>query len=508
MREATRTRANPRTTVIGVALGGWIASAFAPIPTAASPADYTFVQIASENDPGFVAQGFRDLAINDLGQVAYTRAPDVQSPTFAHGGAVLLGDGVQTSTLVDGTTSVPPDSFFVTFLNLGDPGSASFRNVDVNSSGQVVFEAQLNDRANPYRLGDTGTGLFATDLAGNLIGIGIADNDCCGPEPEFAELGRAAINDRGVVAFAAREQTPGDPLFFEPAMVVTRSTADPTGSTAVALREYNDSYFDPDLGRQVGTQIRLDLFAALDDAGTVVTTGYYTFVPPVGDIVQGSAVLAGPAEPAMTAVIGDGVVNPFNVVSGQPAIADTGLVTFLATPSGMGTSLFGVDLPSDPPAAIVPAASPIDQVELHDSNDAGEVVVSVFLDGFTGSGVFTGPDLELDRVLATGDTVFGRTVQGARAGRINDRGQVALLVTFEDDGSQAILRADPVGAIDPGPCTPSLPGPLDEAACLPELAAELATGSPVTMSRPLTLDGDETAVAFALRFLTSSGDSR
>jgi hypothetical protein len=492
---------NPRRALLVAA--GLVASLGLAADVAASPSDYEFVAIASENDPGFVANGFNGLALNDLGQVAYIRLGKVNNPTFAHGGAVLLGDGVSSRTIVDGSTPVPA-GFFQTFLNLGDRGSARFQKVDLNASGQVVFEAHLNNRVNPFRLGDTGDGIFATDIDGKLVEIGVGDNDCCGPEPEFSAIGRAAINDRGTVSLAAREQTPGDAT--APAMVLIRETGDPVGSSTIVLQGYNDTAFDPDAGRWVGKRIDLDLFSDLNDDGAVVGTGFYSFVPAVGDMVSGRAILTGPAVPPNAVVVGDGSVNPFSVDSNAaPEINGPGLISFLASPSGLNASLFGVDLAAGIPAALLTASSGIDQVSEHDTNDAGDFVASISFDGFSKTGVFTGPDLELDRVLASGDTLFGRPVLHARSARINDRGQIALLVIFGDDFSEAIVRADPVGSSGAGPCKPSLPGLL-EAPCLPAVVAELEAGSPVTIGQTVTLDGDETALAFALRFLSPDGD--
>ncbi len=505
MRTRIRTEWNRAARLAQITTGDLVAAAMLAGSAAAAPADYTFVMIASDNDPGFVASGFLDFALNDLGQVAYAREGDVNSPTFAHGGAVIISDGVSSATIVDGATPVPAGNFFQTFLNLGDPGSANFTNVDLNDSGQVVFEAELHDRVDPPRIGDTGQGIFATDIDGNLVEIGVGDSDCCGPEPEFVAVGGAAINDRGVVSFATREQSPGAPG-FEPAVILTRSTSDPAGSSAIALRDFNDSYYDPDAARQVGTQVRLDLFSDLDDAGSVVASGFFSFVPPVGDFTMGGAILAGPAVPPVAVTVGDGVVNPFSVSSAaEPEINNAGLIAFLANPNALDKSLFGVDLLGGPPELLVAAVTPIDQVFAHDTNDAGDVAVSLGFDGFTRTGVFTGPDLELDRVLGTGDTVFGRPVGNVLRGQINDLGQVGMLVIFADDGSQAILRADPLGSSGNDPCPASLPRQISTP-CLPGFAAELQAASPVTIGRAVTLDGNETALAFVLRFRTPTGD--
>jgi hypothetical protein len=77
-------------------------------------------------------------------------------------------------------------------------------------------------------------------------------------------------------------------------------------------------------------------------------------------------------------------------------------------------------------------------------NDLGQVAFQAEFGGFSGSGVFTGPDPVEDAVIRTGDVVDGKTVQSVSACRemLNARGQVAARVTFEDF-SQAIVRASP-----------------------------------------------------------------
>lgn len=59
-------------------------------------------------------------------------------------------------------------------------------------------------------------------------------------------------------------------------------------------------------------------------------------------------------------------------------------------------------------------------------------------------GIFTGPDPVADKIIATGDTLFGSKVKGLgfRREGFNDAGQIAFFAELED-GTQGIYRADP-----------------------------------------------------------------
>ena len=59
-----------------------------------------------------------------------------------------------------------------------------------------------------------------------------------------------------------------------------------------------------------------------------------------------------------------------------------------------------------------------------------------------GFGIFTGPDTITNKVIATGDSLFGSTVTFVAHPVINDPGQVAFRVSLAD-GTTSIVRADP-----------------------------------------------------------------
>jgi hypothetical protein len=85
-------------------------------------------------------------------------------------------------------------------------------------------------------------------------------------------------------------------------------------------------------------------------------------------------------------------------------------------------------------------------------NNVGEVAF-ILEPTFGSQYLLTGPDLAADRVIATGDVLFGRTVTSILFGRegLNDAGQLAFTAFF-DDGSSAVVLATP-GAVVPEPGT-------------------------------------------------------
>lgn len=80
-------------------------------------------------------------------------------------------------------------------------------------------------------------------------------------------------------------------------------------------------------------------------------------------------------------------------------------------------------------------------------NDAGTIIfMAQFHDGngVTQTGLFTGPDPVNDKVIATGDSLFGSTVGNITFDRVgfNNAGQVAFAVTL--NSKTAIVRAEPI----------------------------------------------------------------
>jgi hypothetical protein len=60
-----------------------------------------------------------------------------------------------------------------------------------------------------------------------------------------------------------------------------------------------------------------------------------------------------------------------------------------------------------------------------------------------GQGIFTGPDPVADKVIRTGDPLFGSTVTAVNFEHgLNDAGQIVFLAELAD-GTRGVFRADP-----------------------------------------------------------------
>jgi hypothetical protein len=84
-------------------------------------------------------------------------------------------------------------------------------------------------------------------------------------------------------------------------------------------------------------------------------------------------------------------------------------------------------------------------------NNVGEVAF-ILEPTFGTQFLVTGPDPVADRVIGTGDVLFGRIVSSVVFGRegLNDRGQLAFTVFF-DDGSSGVVLATPTALVpEPG----------------------------------------------------------
>jgi len=79
-------------------------------------------------------------------------------------------------------------------------------------------------------------------------------------------------------------------------------------------------------------------------------------------------------------------------------------------------------------------------------NNLGDIAFTVEPE-FGEQVLVTGADLVADRVIGTGDTMFGRTVSGILISRegLNNSGQISFEVFF-DDGEAAVVLATPLVA--------------------------------------------------------------
>ena len=78
-------------------------------------------------------------------------------------------------------------------------------------------------------------------------------------------------------------------------------------------------------------------------------------------------------------------------------------------------------------------------------NAAGKVAFLATRDSDGATGIYTGPDIAGDKVVATGDALFGSTVTAlnVRQRALNDLGQVAFMAVLAD-GRNVVGVATPV----------------------------------------------------------------
>src|SRR5829696_6315202 len=83
-------------------------------------------------------------------------------------------------------------------------------------------------------------------------------------------------------------------------------------------------------------------------------------------------------------------------------------------------------------------------------NNEGDVAFLATLDDFSTTGIFVGPDPINDRVISTGDTLDGSTVQNITFCEegLSDSGELAFVAQFEDPNTPegfrtAVFRATP-----------------------------------------------------------------
>lgn len=243
-------------------------------------------------------------------------------------------------------------------------------NTSINDSGTVAFYAALNSGASGIFRGSGGA--FTT----------IADNT------SFFPLGSApSINSSGTVAFFANRPTFVAGIYAgnggAPFTII--DTSGPL--TLFSHPSFNDS----------GTAAFL---AALDGAGS------------------GSGVFRSSGGAVTTIANASG---SFSMFFGNPSINSSGTVAF-ATPGAIAYGSGG------PAVILADTLGPFSAFDGDPSiNDTGSIAFFARLDS-GGSGIFTGPNPIADKVIATGDTLFGSTVTVTNffTQGINDSGQVVF----------------------------------------------------------------------------------
>ena len=339
----------------------------------------------------------------------------------------------------------PASAQAYTFTKVADSATDNFEPFSfgcatMNSRGDVAFRAGRL-AADGF---NTVPGIYRVNADGSLTII--AEN-----QKRFGFIGRnPSMNDLGQVSFAARIDEGKKPTTIA-------STAD----------EFNFFGFDTSISNsgEVAFKAELDEEFGFDEglfsgSGRDVTTHYLASTsdfdgndsrPSINNLGQigfdesinfDSGIFAGRegvfttiAAPDPDVFVQEPVLNDSGTAAFQRSLFDDAAQQFveeIATGSGGplttvadtrgGFAFFGFRPPS--------------------LNNVGEVAFHATLDDFSTSGIFVGPDPATDRVIATGDTLDGATVQNLTFCEegLNDSGDLAFIAQLEDAGSPSGFR--------------------------------------------------------------------
>jgi hypothetical protein len=370
----------------------------AALPAPASAASYRFTKVADSLSDGFDPFSFGCSAINTQGDIAF-RAGRPAADGFN------TNEGIYRADVGGGLTTIVEDERRFDFIG---------RNPSMNDLGQVSFAARLDarDRQTGAAIEAIlqGSGKRLTTIAStadqfNFFGFDTSVSN--GGEVAFkAELDQAFSFDEGL--FSGH----GDAVTTHYLASTSRFVGDDSRPSInnlgeIAFQEQDDGTFDD------------GIFAGREGTFT-------TIAAPDPDVSVREPTLNDGGTAAFVRSFFDQVSQEFvtEVVTGNGGP----LTTVVDTRGAFGS--FGFRPPS--------------------LNNDGEVAFQARLDDFSTSGVFVGPRANADRVIATGDTLDGATVQSLSFCEegLNDADQLAFTATFADttaprDTRVAVFRATP-----------------------------------------------------------------
>jgi hypothetical protein len=332
------------------------------------------------------------------------------------------------------------------FVNIADnsgPFSTFTDNPALNSSRVVAFHANF----------DAGGSGAYTGMGGALTTIADASNS-------YSSISWVDINDSGAVAFYGHPTTGNAGIF--------RSDGNGTPITTInAIGGVYSSIYTPISMNNAGVVIfgaeRTDnagirgIYAGSGGAITPVvesTSGLDTkpgsTMPNINNAgtVAFNANLFTPSEAIYTRTAA-GVVAPIAAVSGpyksamdnHPSISDNGTVTFLSTLDDNSQGLFMGN--GGPVTTIGTTAGPYSGFINSAINSSDQFVFFAGVDTSQGGGrgLFTGPNPATDKIIRTGDALFGSTLTDMEFFHgLNDNGDVAFKYILAN-GQQGIALA-------------------------------------------------------------------
>jgi probable HAF family extracellular repeat protein len=351
------------------------------LSTNVSAANYSFTSIADVSGP---FSSFRSVDINDNGTVAFVATLD------AGGAGIFTGGGGMTTLLLD--DSGPLRDFGDIFAV---PGGVSINNV-----GTVAFFANLD--AGGSGIFTTSGGPFATIV------------DTNGPVFRFAN-GGPSINDSGTVAFFAELDSGGGAILTGNGGPLN-TIADNVGPGMFS------SIFPVDPAINNNGEVA---FVANFNAGPTTERGIFT-----GNGGQTTSIVDGS--------------GPFSSIgfAFPPAINDRGNVAY-HTQFDTGRGEIGIFINAG--TTIVSSSGPFSSFGHKPAiNSRGTVAFNASLDA-GGSGIFIGSDPVADKVIRTGDSLFGSTVAAVGFdGELNENGDIPFAyILANGSGGIAVAKRQP-----------------------------------------------------------------
>ena len=363
--------------------------------------DYVFTRMADSVENRFSPFGFGCSSINNRGAVGFK------------------ADRVRAGTLVPGIYRVNPGGHLTTIAQ--DRGRFDFieSNPSMNDGGEVSFLARLGAAGN-----------FELEV---LRGNGRRLKTIASTADRFSQFGSYnSVNNDGVVAFKAQLDNFDEGLF-------SASNRGPRNLTVHYLA--SNSPFSAFGSRSRPSINNLGEVAFEEQVDDVFASGIFV-------THEGSLETVAPPDPEVSV--------------DRPTLNDAGTAAFHRSFIDDGTGEFVEELVTGSGGTLTTIADTTGPFQAFGFwfgfqapalNNEGGVAFGADLDSPVSpppNGIFVGPDPVSDRVIETGDTLGGLTVEDllfCEEG-LNDSGQLSFVATFDDPSTpegvrEAVYRATP-----------------------------------------------------------------
>ncbi len=346
-------------------------------------AAYTFTNIADTSGPIF---SFGEPAINAEGKVTFRADLDTTFSDVIY----LAHDGLIT------TVASNISSQFHSF---------PFQTPGIDSDGKVYFAAN--------RTGPAGGGNGIFSGSGGAIDTYAVSSSPTG----ITSFGRPSISPNGQLAFrGSHVAVPGEPADLGVFLGLT-----PVASSSGPFQNFGNGNSE----------------IAVNDSGVVAFTGS------LDSEVSGVFVASG----GSVATIADTTGQFSNFVHSSPSLNAAGTVVFHASLDVGGEGIF-MGSAGGSTSTFIDNSGPFSSFsQVASINSSGAVAFAARLDAVPigGNGLFIGPDPVADKIIFSGDPLFGSTARFHFISNVamNDAGQIAFRYTLANDVS-GIAMATPL----------------------------------------------------------------